>query len=212
MYEPRSLEKVREEVLFLITDLSPNDPNTPALIEKYTRQTAKENIIHKYSFGDCAQFAAVTHLILGCPIVELQDKNKGETVHILVEIDGQLMDIEGFLTQEQLTKKYGLKKSKILRNGEETECWINDLNDKLHYRYKANKPSLDMDIEAIVRCVADSIYYLKPGAFKKSANLRKMVSFMNQFYHDLEQCDNKIITRLPCLEVKKDLKLKMKIK
>lgn len=210
MYEPRSVEQLREEVLFLINDLNPGNADTPQIIEKHNNQTLEENIVQKYSFGDCYLFAAVTHLILGCPIVEVEVK--GKTIHVLLEIEGQLMDIEGFLTPEQLAKKYDTKKVKIVRDPDNTQQCVDNLTLNLSHRYKNEKPTLDVDIEVIVSHVADSIYYLKPGVFKKLANRRKMVAFMNQFYQELEQLDNNVISQLPCLEVKISPNSKMKMK
>lgn len=208
MYEPRDFDELAADNLFIITDYV--EFASPHLVEVFKKQTPKQNICHRYSHGNCAHFAAVAHLILGCPVVEMT--YGGKSYHYLVEIDEKLMDINGFVTKEHLEKEYDIspeskRKLKFVRTKEPTQEVISGLNHCFNSR-KSYK-NTELDIEYIVRGVVDAIYHLKPGAFKKSGNLLKAMSFMNGFYEEMEKYDKGEIYGLTCLQQKKAAKMKI---
>lgn len=101
-----TLEALAYEAACAISDLLETEDEW----NKFDAKTPLEQIKWRYCHADCDYFAEALSAVTGWPIVAVSSPTRGP-LHRLVKMpDGQMVDVRGCVSEEELQARYGTKK------------------------------------------------------------------------------------------------------
>lgn len=104
----KSLQELADDACYAISDLYTDDE-----FDAIREQPAVEQIKRRYLHADCDDFAFALNVLTDWEIVAVSCSSKGPLHRLNRDSEGRLVDISGFVTEEDLRKRYKSRKLSI---------------------------------------------------------------------------------------------------
>jgi len=113
--EANEIKKLEEFAEDVSSDMISDDKAWDTFIN----QSVKQKILFAFLHGECDAFAVALYRIFGWKLINVVTEN-GSVHRISKTSDGRLVDASGYVTKEQLQKRYRAKKCSFSKEGDES--------------------------------------------------------------------------------------------
>lgn len=104
-----TLQELGQEALASISDMYDDHE-----LEQLEAMSDTELIRVRFAHADCDDFALAIHAITGWPIASVTSRSCGPLHRLNIAPDGTMVDVDGFVSMEDLKKRYKLKDLSII--------------------------------------------------------------------------------------------------
>lgn len=116
----KSLQELADDARYAISDLFDEDE-----FDDILEMPALEQVKLRYLRADCDDFAFALNVLTDWDVVSVSCASKGPLHRLNRDNEGRLVDISGFVSEEDLRKRYKIKKL-LIQPASETMSMIDD--------------------------------------------------------------------------------------
>ncbi len=99
-----TLQELGQEAIASVSDMHDDDE-----LELMESMSDLDLIRQRFSHGDCDDFALALHAVTGWPIASINSSSHGPLHRLNIAPDGTMVDVHGFVSMDELKKRYKLR-------------------------------------------------------------------------------------------------------